>query len=80
MTKFLNYADLEAAVEAVAIELENERKLDAVYIPPEVDCLTDEEDFDDATNEESGKNEIAGTFELHGTDYENETVSVCDPP
>jgi hypothetical protein len=39
---------------------------DAVYIPPPVDILTDEEDLnDDLTMEEQIVSEIAGIFEIH---------------
>nr|CAI5829856.1 unnamed protein product [Callosobruchus analis] len=45
-------------------------EIDAVYIPPEVDTLTDEEDVNDDMNpRESAKPfDVVGTFELHVPD------------
>lgn len=42
-------------------------QIDAVYIPPEVDQLTDEEDFsnDPENNGNNQNGDIAGTFEIH---------------
>lgn len=58
--------------------------IDAVYIPPEVDELTDEENFVEEANEvnENENIDIAGTFEIHVTeedlydDSDDETLAV----
>ncbi|KAK9702941.1 hypothetical protein QE152_g29632 [Popillia japonica] len=69
--KFLTQKEIEAALESVIDELEferNEDAIDAVYIPPEVDVLTDEENIDDEyipTENLSQDPDIAGTFEMH---------------
>ncbi|XP_050301648.1 piggyBac transposable element-derived protein 3-like [Anthonomus grandis grandis] len=68
MRKFLTQKELELALEEVVNELENEvEQVDAVYIPPEVNQLTDEEEFsEDPENIENSQNgDIAGTFEIH---------------
>ncbi|XP_050295149.1 uncharacterized protein LOC126735243 [Anthonomus grandis grandis] len=46
---------------------QSEKQVDAVYIPPKVDQLTDEEEFsEDPENIENSQNgDIAGTFEIH---------------
>ncbi|XP_060527249.1 uncharacterized protein LOC132702556 [Cylas formicarius] len=43
------------------------QQIDAVYIPPDVDTLTDEEDMNDNINlQEFGEPpDVVGTFELH---------------
>ncbi|KAI4469511.1 dde superfamily endonuclease [Holotrichia oblita] len=55
-------------MEEVLNELDDEQEgaLNAVYIPPKVDELTDEEDIDDNVllNEIPLDGEIAGTFEI----------------
>ncbi|KAL1488368.1 hypothetical protein ABEB36_014845 [Hypothenemus hampei] len=45
MRKFLTQKELELALEDIVQELQEDDQIDAVYIPPEVDELTDEEDF-----------------------------------
>lgn len=50
-------------------------ELDAVYIPPAVDCLTDEEDIDfENIRPENQPAEIAGTFELHNNSANGEDL------
>lgn len=58
----LSFQELEGILE----EDPQNDEIDAVYIPPPVDILTDEEDLnDDLTMEEQSVLEIAGTFEIH---------------
>ncbi|XP_030751730.1 piggyBac transposable element-derived protein 3-like [Sitophilus oryzae] len=67
--RFLTQRQLEEELESVVFELENDNNvvLDAVYIPPDTDALTDEEDIDDENilAETAKPNDIVGTFELH---------------
>jgi len=49
-------------------DIQNTNDIDIIYIPPEVDEVTDEEDIDDnVIGEGSLHNEIAGTFEICAT-------------
>ncbi|XP_050306780.1 uncharacterized protein LOC126743635 [Anthonomus grandis grandis] len=74
MPKFLTQKELESALYEVVDELEAEHsgdvvEIDAVYIPPEPNSLTDEENIEVdviAVNEKNSQNDvdIAGTFEL----------------
>ncbi|KAG5897082.1 hypothetical protein JTB14_036309 [Gonioctena quinquepunctata] len=72
--KYLTVKELEAALEDALDDLERDKQIDAVYIPPDVDSLTHEETIDD----ESSMNEdrfhgidIAGTFEMHSPDFDS---------
>ncbi|CAG9772350.1 unnamed protein product [Ceutorhynchus assimilis] len=68
MRKFLTQKELELALGEELDELHDENEqIDAVYIPPEVDQLTDEEDLsEDPENIVNSQNgDIAGTFEIH---------------
>ncbi|KAK9711699.1 hypothetical protein QE152_g25316 [Popillia japonica] len=48
MTKFLTQRELEAALEEVVKDIENEtHDVQAINIPPDVDEQTDEENIDD---------------------------------
>ncbi|XP_072400360.1 uncharacterized protein [Diabrotica undecimpunctata] len=75
----LTHRELESALEEIVNDLEIERGfVDAVYIPPNVDELTDEEDIDEnlRMNDESIDKEIAGTLEIE-VDIDND---ICDEP
>ncbi|CAH1954800.1 unnamed protein product [Acanthoscelides obtectus] len=79
--RFLTQSELEAAVEEAGQELYNYRKgaLDAVYIPPDVDNVTDEEDVEDELLPEidvPGPSDIAGTFELHAFMNEDDGAEI----
>ncbi|CAH1998516.1 unnamed protein product [Acanthoscelides obtectus] len=79
--RFLTQSELEAAVEEAGQELYNYRKgaLDAVYIPPDVDNVTDEEDVEDELLPEMdvpGPSDIAGTFELHAFMNEDDAAEI----
>ncbi|CAH2014521.1 unnamed protein product [Acanthoscelides obtectus] len=79
--RFLTQSELEAAVEEAGQELYNYRKdaLDAVYIPPDVDNVTDEEDVEDELLPEidvPGPSDIAGTFELHAFMNEDDAAEI----
>ncbi|XP_030751364.1 uncharacterized protein LOC115878894 [Sitophilus oryzae] len=63
-----SHKELELALEEIVQDLDCDNlKIDAVYIPPNVDELTDEENFsDDVERREQNENaDIAGTFEIH---------------
>ncbi|XP_071057052.1 piggyBac transposable element-derived protein 2-like [Onthophagus taurus] len=70
MSRFLTKRKLDASLEEIVNELEIERKgavVDAVYIPPPVDYLTDEECIDDEnlTSMNCPQDiDIAGTYEV----------------
>nr|CAH7753976.1 unnamed protein product [Callosobruchus chinensis] len=51
-SRYLTQKELEAAVEEIMMEPNNDQsgRIDAVYIPPEVDTLTNEEDVNDDMN------------------------------
>ncbi|KAF5279338.1 hypothetical protein FQR65_LT15387 [Abscondita terminalis] len=69
MPKYLTHRELEIALEEIANELEADRgNIDAVYIPPEVDELTDEEIFEEGCEKSNENVDIAGTFEIHTYD------------
>ncbi|KAG5897895.1 hypothetical protein JTB14_008063 [Gonioctena quinquepunctata] len=74
--KVLTQKELEAALEEAVDELErqgHEDVIDAVYKPPDVDTLTDEENIDDENySPENEPTDIAGTFELHVPDSHND--------
>ncbi|KAG5898938.1 hypothetical protein JTB14_004662 [Gonioctena quinquepunctata] len=64
--KVLTQKELEAALEEADV-------IDAVYIPPDVDTLTDEENIDDKNySPENEPTDIAVTFELHVPDSHND--------
>ncbi|XP_060526929.1 uncharacterized protein LOC132702362 [Cylas formicarius] len=68
--RYLTQKELEAAVDEIVMDEDNNNEsqhIDAVYIPPEVDTLTDEEDINDNINlQEFGEpTDIVRTFELH---------------
>lgn len=78
----LSLQELEALLEEDS-DIEGADEIDAVYIPPPVDTLTDEEDLDDNLLLEEGiATDIAGTFEVHTRpreDIETPTESVSEP-
>ncbi|CAH1990478.1 unnamed protein product [Acanthoscelides obtectus] len=79
--RFLTQSELEAALEEAGQELHNYRKdaLDAVYIPPDVDNVTDEEVVEDELLPEidvPGPSDIAGTFELHAFTNEDGAAEI----
>ena len=60
----LSLQELQALPEEDS-DLENSDEIDAVYIPPTVDTVTDEEDInDDLIMEQQGPVDVAGTFEV----------------
>nr|CAH7745588.1 unnamed protein product [Callosobruchus chinensis] len=63
-TRFLTQEELEAVVVDVGEELSSHvlKMIDAVYIRPDVDTLTDEEHLDDNMLDSRGAGDIAGTF------------------
>ncbi|KAF2881065.1 hypothetical protein ILUMI_25114 [Ignelater luminosus] len=62
MKRPLTINELEAIVE----DIQNGDDIDAVYIPPDVDTLTDEENLDDDVLLEKVRvTDVAGTFEVH---------------
>nr|CAH7715080.1 unnamed protein product [Callosobruchus chinensis] len=71
-SRYLAQKELEAAVEEIVMEPNDDQSdgMDAVYIPPEVDTLTDEEDVNDDMNPRESEEpiDIVGTFELHVPD------------
>nr|CAI5818477.1 unnamed protein product [Callosobruchus analis] len=71
-SRYLTQKELEAAVEAIMLDGINDQsdEIDAVYIPPEVDTLTDEEDVNDDMNPRESEEpfDVVGTFELHVPD------------
>lgn len=69
----LSIAELQALLEEDDDDLLNADSIDAVYIPPEVDEITDEEDInDELLVEEESVADVAGTFEIH-TNIDHET-------
>ncbi|KAI4470579.1 hypothetical protein MML48_1g10919 [Holotrichia oblita] len=69
-SKYLTQKELESALEEIVtgMEYNNENQhIDAVYIPQDVDFVTDEETMDDESNlrEAQEPSDIVGTFELH---------------
>ncbi|VEN52385.1 unnamed protein product, partial [Callosobruchus maculatus] len=71
-SRYLTQKELEAAVEEIMREGDNDPddEIDAVYIPPDVDTLTDEEDINEdmIVRESEEPTDIVGTFELHVPD------------
>nr|CAI5834682.1 unnamed protein product [Callosobruchus analis] len=71
-SRYLTQKELEAAVEEIMLDGINDQsdEIDAVYIPPEVDTLTDEEDVNDDMNPRESEEpfDVVGTFELHVPD------------
>ncbi|KAG5865276.1 hypothetical protein JTB14_010599 [Gonioctena quinquepunctata] len=70
---------LEGLVENMKISLidlektKDKNVIDAVFIPPDVDTLTDEENMDDENySPENESTDIAGTFERHVPDSHND--------
>ncbi|KAF2905875.1 hypothetical protein ILUMI_00298 [Ignelater luminosus] len=62
MKRALTIKELEVIIE----DIQNGDDIDAVYIPPNVDILTDEEDLnDDVLLEKAPMMDVAGTFEVH---------------
>ncbi|KAF2881373.1 hypothetical protein ILUMI_24816 [Ignelater luminosus] len=58
----LTIKELESIVE----DIQNGDDIDAMYIPPDVDTLTDEEDLDnDVLLEKVPVTDVGGTFEVH---------------
>ncbi|KAF5289691.1 hypothetical protein FQA39_LY14985 [Lamprigera yunnana] len=59
-------AELEAALDKIEISRNEQVNVDVVYIPSEVDALTDEEDFDDniLLENNNGNHEVMETYEL----------------
>ncbi|KAG5876688.1 hypothetical protein JTB14_005154 [Gonioctena quinquepunctata] len=74
--KVLTQKELEAASEEAVDELErqgHEDVIDTVYIPPDVDTLTDEKNIDDESySPENEPTDMAGTFEVHVPDSHND--------
>ncbi|KAK9685942.1 hypothetical protein QE152_g37563 [Popillia japonica] len=68
MPVYLTQRELEVALDEIVNELDNRNdNIDVVYIPPEVDELTDEEDIDDNVAIEQfrpNEQEISGLFEI----------------
>lgn len=63
-------------------DLQNANQIDAVYIPPPVDSLTDEEDLDDdmlSGFDNTLPTDIAGTYEIH-TDLPTEAENMQEEP
>lgn len=56
-------------------------EIDAVYIPPDVDILTDEEELDDDQSPDNIEQptDIAGTFELHVPGSPHFDDIICPP-
>ncbi|KAF2885758.1 hypothetical protein ILUMI_20393 [Ignelater luminosus] len=83
-TRYLNQQELEAELEAALDEIKAERleneNVDVVYIPPDLDELTDQEDIDEdvITENDVLDREIAGTFEIHGPDKEDDEFTDSD--
>nr|CAI5846111.1 unnamed protein product [Callosobruchus analis] len=71
-SRYLTQKELEAAIEEIMMDGINDQSdgIDAVYIPPEVDTLTAEEDVNDDMNplESEEPFDVVGTFELHVPD------------
>nr|CAI5865763.1 unnamed protein product [Callosobruchus analis] len=71
-SRHLAQKELEAAVEEIMMDGINDQsdEIDAVYIPPEGDTLTDEEDVNDDMNPRESEEpcDVVGTFELHVPD------------
>ncbi|KAF2902242.1 hypothetical protein ILUMI_03944 [Ignelater luminosus] len=62
MLCYITITELEAIVE----EIQNGDDMGAVYIPPDVDTLTDEKDLDDdVLLEKVPVTDVVGTFEVH---------------
>ncbi|KAK9727551.1 Transposase IS4 [Popillia japonica] len=82
MRRALSIRELEAILEDMSDVEDSET--DAVYIPPPVDILTDEEDINDTLLiEQQNIEDIAGTFEIHSTKEsegsEEPSVVVTEP-
>ncbi|KAJ8913353.1 hypothetical protein NQ315_008743 [Exocentrus adspersus] len=75
--RFLTQRELEEVLQDVVTEIEDNGNecINAVYIPPDADELTDEETIDDnlVINEEPLEREIAGTFEID-VDIDNDDI------
>ncbi|KAK9736253.1 hypothetical protein QE152_g12635 [Popillia japonica] len=96
MQVYLTQRELEAALDQIVNELDNRYdnidvgifldNIDVVYIPPEVDELTDEEDIDDNVVIEQfrpNEQEISGLFEIQNhndTTNEDNIDVVYIPP
>ncbi|XP_063913291.1 uncharacterized protein LOC135129951 [Zophobas morio] len=79
--RFLTQKELEDELEAAVADLEHDVILDAVYVPPNVDYLTDEEGIDSETigpENQPTSSDIAGTFELHNLEQHFEDESALD--
>ncbi|XP_066261379.1 uncharacterized protein [Euwallacea similis] len=79
-SKYFTQKELEAALEEIVTDLQNNdesQHIDAVYIPPDVDTLTDEENINDENNlqEFEEPTDIVGTFELHLPEYTNQSCT-----
>ncbi|XP_066261335.1 uncharacterized protein [Euwallacea similis] len=85
-SKYFTQKELEAALEEIVTDLQNNDEsqkiifselIDAVYIPPDVDTLTDEENINDENNlqEFEEPTDIVGTFELHLPEYTNQSCT-----
>ncbi|XP_066258479.1 piggyBac transposable element-derived protein 3-like [Euwallacea similis] len=79
-SKYFTQKELEAALEEIVTDLQNNdesQHIDAVYIPPDVDTLTDEEDINYENNlqEFEEPTDIVGTFELHLPEYTNQSCT-----
>ncbi|XP_072399461.1 uncharacterized protein [Diabrotica undecimpunctata] len=82
MKRPLSVKELQAILEDDS-DLEEADEIDAVYIPPLVNVLTDEEDLDDnLLIEEEALTDIAGTFEIYTRSREEAktpTESILEP-
>ncbi|KAF2898316.1 hypothetical protein ILUMI_07859 [Ignelater luminosus] len=75
MKRPLAIKELEAVVE----DIQNGDDIDAVYIPPDVDTLTDEEDLDDdVVLEKAPVTDVAGTLEVH-VESSDDDESIAEP-
>ncbi|KAG5890526.1 hypothetical protein JTB14_022759 [Gonioctena quinquepunctata] len=66
--KYSTARELEVALEKYVDEIQRDDPIDLVYIPPDVDSLTDEEAIDDEsplTERDLWGGDIAGTYEIH---------------
>ncbi|KAI4469474.1 transposase is4 [Holotrichia oblita] len=76
--KALTVQELEAILEEDS-DLEEINEIDAVYVPPDVDSLTDEENLDeDLLAGENLSMDIVGTIEIHTQALENDNF--VEPP